>query len=305
MKLTRRDLIRYGAGVSLVAAGGGWGALMADSHGLIEVTIPSSGRKVPAVGIGTVSFRGAPGTAEMAPFRETLEVFHRLGGRLLDTSPNYGNSEQVLGHLLPELGLREDVFMATKVDREERAAGIERMEGSVERLGLPIDLMQVHNLRGTREALAKMREWKQDGRIRYIGITTSHGRRHAALQRALQDETFDFVQFTYNIIDREAEQHLLPLAHERGVAVIINRPFRGGDLFGLFARKPLPDWASEFDCDNWAQFFLKFIAAHPDVTCIIPATSKVKHMVDNMAAGFGRLPDAEMRERMAAYFAAL
>ena len=295
--MDRRDFLKITAGTAL-AAGGGWGALMADSHGLIEVTIPSSGRKVPAVGIGTVSFRGAPGTAEMAPFRETLEVFHRLGGRLLDTSPNYGNSEQVLGHLLPELGLREDVFMATKVDREERAAGIERMEGSVERLGPPIDLMQVHNLRGTDEVMPALLEWKGEGRLGHVGVTTHRVEQHDGIEACMEKYPLDFIQINYSLADRAAADRLLPMALDKGVAVLVNRPFGRGRLFDAVRGQALPSWAADIDAGSWGQVFLKYILSHPAATIPIPGTSKPHHAEDNMAAMRGRLPDAALRREM-------
>jgi aryl-alcohol dehydrogenase-like predicted oxidoreductase len=288
-----------------VAAGGGWGPLLADAGPLIEVTIPSSGRRVPAVGIGTVSFRGAPGGAEMAPFRQTLEVFHRLGGRLLDTSPNYGNSEEVLGHLLGELGLRGDVFMATKVDREDRAAGIERMEESFGRLGPPIDLMQVHNLRGADEVLPALVEWKQAGRVGHIGITTHRVEQHEGIEHYMRKFPLDFIQVNYSVDDRAAADRLLPLAQERGVAVLVNRPFGRGRLFDAVRGQALPSWAADIDAASWGQVFLKYIMSHPAATIPIPGTSKPHHAEDNAGAMRGRLPDAALRREMEAFFDAL
>ena len=228
MKLTRRELVKLGAGAGLVSVTGGWTNLMAGPKDLIEVTIPSSGKRVPAVGIGTVKFRGTPGSAEMAPFRETLEVFHRLGGRIIDTSPNYGNSEEVLGHLLGETGLRSDVFMATKVDREDADDGVERMESSFGRLGKPIDLMQVHNLRGTDIQLKTMFEWKEQGRLGHVGITTHRVSQHADIERFMRRYPLDFIQVNYSLADRAAAERLLPLAIDNGVAVLVNRPFGNG-----------------------------------------------------------------------------
>lgn len=298
MRLTRRELIRYGAGASLVAAGGGWNALWANADDLIEVTIPSTGRKVPAVGIGTVSFRGSPGSTEMAPFRQTLEVFHRLGGRLLDTSPNYGNSEEVLGHLLRELGLRPDVFMATKVDREDRAAGVERMEGSVERLGPPIDLMQVHNLRGTDEVMPAMLEWKAAGRLGYVGVTTHRVEQHDGIEACMNRYPLDFIQVNYSLADRAAAERLLPLARDKGVAILVNRPFGRGRLFEAVRGQALPPWAADIGAASWGQVFLKYIISHPAATIPIPGTSKPHHAEDNMAAMRGALPDAGLRREM-------
>ena len=199
--------------------------------------------------------------------------------------------------------IKNALFAATKVWIYGQWLGVRQMETARELWGVPrFDLMQIHNMLDWKSHLETLKAWKAGGRIRYIGITTSHGRRHEEMERALAKEPFDFVQFTYNLADREVEQRLLPLAAERGIAVIINRPFRGGSLFGKVRGKPLPAWAQEFGCTNWAQFFLKFIVSHPAVTCVIPATSRVTHMLENMGAGFGLLPDAATRQRMLAYF---
>ena len=298
MKLTRRDLIRMGAGAGLLSATGAWGPLLAGSKDLIEVTIPSSGIKVPAVGIGTVKFRGTPGTAAMEPFRKTLEAFHRLGGRVVDTSPNYGNSEEVLGYLLGETGLRSDVFMATKVDREDAAEGIERMESSFGRLGPPIDLMQVHNLRGTDAELKTLFEWKEQGRLGHVGITTHRVSQHEEMERYMHKYPLDFIQVNYSLADRAAEERILPLAIDKGIAVLVNRPFGNGKLFGVVKGKELPAWAVEIDCSSWGQFFLKYIISHPASTIPIPGTSKPHHAEDNVGAMHGRLPDEKLRQEM-------
>ena len=214
----------------------------------------------------------------------------------------YGNAETVTGELLNALGHPPQLFAATKVWTYGKQQGIEQMQRSAERLDVKrIDLMQIHNLRDWQVQLETLREWKAAGKIRYIGITTSHGRYHGELETILQQQPFDFVQFSYNIDNRVAEQRLLPIAREQGIATLINRPYQRGSLFRKVKGQPLPDWVAEFDCASWGQYFLKFIASHPDVTCIIPATSKLKHMVDNMAAGYGRLPDAAMRKRMVAH----
>ena len=302
MKLTRRELIRMSAGASLVSFAGAWGPLMAGSKDLIEVTIPSSGIKVPAVGIGTVKFRASPGTAEMDPFRETLQTFHRLGGRVIDTSPNYGNSEEVLGHLLRETGLRNDVFMATKVDREDPQEGIERMESSLGRLGPPIDLMQVHNLRGTDAELKTLFEWKEQGRLGHVGITTHRVEQHEEMERFMRKYPLDFIQVNYSLADRAAEERILPLAIDKGIAVLVNRPFGNGKLFGAVKGKELPAWAADIDCSSWGQLFLKYIIAHPAPTIPIPGTSKPHHAEDNVGAMHGALPDAKLRQQMEQLF---
>jgi diketogulonate reductase-like aldo/keto reductase len=237
---------------------------------------------------------------------EVLRVFFEHGGRLIDSSPMYGSSEEVIGDCLGRIGRADTVFSASKVWTRGRDYGIAQMEDSRELWNTGrFDLMQVHNLLDWETHLETLKAWKADGRVRYIGVTTSHGRRHDLLQRVMETEPLDFVQFTYNIVDREAERHLLPLAAERGIAVIINRPFQGGALFPRVGGKPLPAWAGEFDCRNWAQFLLKFIVSYPAVTCAIPATSRVDHMLENMGAAYGRLPDATMRQRMARHFSAV
>ncbi len=211
----------------------------------------------------------------------------------------YGRSEEVIGELSAKLGLRDKFFLATKVWTRGKQAGIESMERSLQRLQTKrIDLMQVHNLVDTATQLATIREWKAQDRIRYVGITHSNNSAHAEVEQVLGSEKLDFVQINYSIMEREAEQRILPLAQERGVAVLANRPFGGGDLLGRVRAKPLPGWVAEFDCRSWAQFFLKWIVAHTAVTCAIPATNNPKHLEDNVQAGLGRLPDAKMRQRM-------
>ncbi|MBT8048577.1 MAG: aldo/keto reductase [Xanthomonadales bacterium] len=296
MKLTRRHLLRMGAGAGLLTATGGWNGLLAGDLPLIHTTIPATGQQVPAVGIGTVRFRGNPASAEVSPFRETLKVFHQLGGRLIDTSPNYGNSEAVLGRLLEELGLRDQVFMATKVDREDQAEGIERMQGSFRRLGGSIDLMQVHNLRGTDVELETMMAWKAEGRIRYIGVTTHRNSQHAEMEQVMRRYPLDFVQVNYSLADRAAAERILPLAQDRGVAVLVNRPFGKGELFRAVKGVAVPGWAADFGAASWGQLFLKYIISHPAETLPIPGTSKPHHAEDNMGAMLGGLPDESQRK---------
>ena len=237
---------------------------------------------------------------------EVLRAFFEAGGAMIDSSPMYGSSEEVIGHALGRLEDKASLFSATKVWTPSARRGPEQMEASRRLWGVErFDLLQVHNLVEWEGHLETLKAWKAEGRVRYLGITTSHGRRHAAFERLMATEPLDFVQFTYNLVDREAERRLLPLAAERGLAVIINRPFRRGALFNAFAGKPLPSWAAEIDCANWAQVFLKFVVSHPAVTCAIPATSRVDHMRENMGAAFGRLPDPELRQRMIADIEAL
>jgi aryl-alcohol dehydrogenase-like predicted oxidoreductase len=305
MKFTRRDLIKLGAGAGAVSITGGWSSLLAAGPSGIKTTIPSSGQQVPSVGLGTVKFRGDPSSAEMAPFKQTLEKFYSLGGQLLDTSPNYGNSEEVLGHMLAELNIREKMFMATKVDREDQAEGIERMEGSFRRLGGKIDLMQVHNLRGTDVELETMQAWKKQGRIKYIGITTHRVSQHAEIERYMRKYPLDFIQVNYSLADRAAAERILPLAQDKGIAVLVNRPFGNGNLFGAVKGVELPDWATEIDAKSWGQVFLKYIISHPAATIPIPGTSKPHHAEDNIGAMHGRLPDEGLRREMGTFMDSL
>jgi aryl-alcohol dehydrogenase-like predicted oxidoreductase len=305
MKLTRRDLIRLGAGAGMASIAGGWNPLFAAETSLIKTTIPSSGQQVPSVGIGTVKFRGSTGSKDMAPLRETLEVFHRMGGRVIDTSPNYGNSEEVLGSLLPALGLRDDVFMATKVDREDQAKGKARMESSFGRLGGSIELMQVHNLRGTDAELETMQAWKKNGRFKYVGITTHSVSQHEEFEQVMRRHELDFIQVNFSLADRAAAERILPLAQDKGIAVLVNRPYGNGRLFSAVKGRELPDWAAEIDAGSWGQVFLKYIISHPAATIPIPGTSKPHHAQDNMGALAGRLPDAETRREMEGFFDAL
>ena len=262
-------------------------------------TIPATGEQVPALGLGTwITFNVSRDEKLRAERLKVVETFFRMGGRLIDSSPMYGTSEEVIGYCLAQRpGL--PLISATKVWTMFRAMGVRQMEASRELWGVDrFDLMQIHNMLDWETHLATLKEWKAQGRVRLIGLTTSHGRRHDAFAKAMAREPFDVVQFTYNIVDREAEKRLLPLAAERRQAVIINRPFQEGALIDRVKRHPLPAFAREIDCSNWAQFLLKFIISHPAVTCAIPATSRADHMQENMGALSGRMPDQKMRERM-------
>lgn len=275
--------------------------LFAAEQPVIKRAIPSTQEVIPVIGMGSwLTFDISYERAALAQRVEVLRHFFELGGQLIDSSPMYGNSERVIGQCLQELKNDQNLFAATKVWMWGKEAGISQMIDSLAKWQLSsFQLMQIHNMLDWHDHLDTLKAWKQEGRIKYIGITTSHGRRHTELEKALQENDFDFVQFTYNILDREAESRLLPLAQERGIAVIINRPFQGGSLFRFVDKKPLPAWAADFDCQNWAQFFLKFIVSHPAVTCAIPATSKPDHMLENMGAAYGRLPSSETRNKMA------
>jgi aryl-alcohol dehydrogenase-like predicted oxidoreductase len=278
-----------------------------ESSNMLTRAIPSSGEKLPVIGLGTWRvFDVGSSEAERAPLEEVLNAFVKRGARVIDSSPMYGRAEQVIGDLKSKLGLREKPFFATKVWTRGKQAGIESMERSLARFQTKrIDLMQVHNLVDVSTQLATMREWKAQGRIRYIGVTHYEAGAFPSVEKILRGERLDFLQINYSITEREAEQRILPLAQERGVAVIVNRPFGGGDLFGRVRSSQLPDWAAEFDCKSWAQFFLKWIVAHPAVTCAIPATGNANHLEDNIQGGIGRVPDAKARQRMVDFVSSL
>jgi aryl-alcohol dehydrogenase-like predicted oxidoreductase len=267
---------------------------------MLTRAIPSSGEKLPAIGLGTWNVFDVDLTpANEKQLGDVLSSFVKLGGRVIDSSPMYGRAEQVIGALAAKLGLREKLFLATKVWTRGKQAGIESMECSMSRLQTKrIDLMQVHNLVDVGTQLATMRDWKAQGRFRYLGITHYNSSAFAEVDKVMRAEKIDFLQINYSIMEREAEQRILPLAQDRQMAVIINRPFGGGDLFSRVRSKPLPDWAKEFDCRSWAQFFLKWIIAHPAVTCAIPATNNPAHLEDDLQGGVGPLPDAKMRQQM-------
>lgn len=272
---------------------------------MISRTIPSSGEKLPVIGLGTWSVFDVDLTPANRPqLGEVLSLLVKRGGRVIDSSPMYGRAEGVVGELAAQLHLLDSLFIATKVWTKGKEAGIAMMRRSMVRCR-KIDLMQVHNLSDVETQMSSLREWKTDGRIRYTGITHSQARGFYEVERAMRSWKPDFVQINYSVMEPQAAQRILPLAQELRMAVIINRPFGGGGLFGRVTGKPLPPWAAEIDCQSWAQFFLKWIVAHPAVTCVIPATNNPRHIEDNMAAGLGRLPDAKMRQRMIALVASL
>ena len=299
--ITRREATRLIGGITASCL---WpiGAKGAQSKGesatMLTRPIPSSGEKLPVIGLGTwQTFDVNP--AQSGPLAEVLNTFVKLGGRVVDSSPMYRRAEQVIGDLLTKLKLRDSLFLATKVWTRGRQAGIDSMERSFARLQTKtIDLMQVHNLVDAETQLRTIREWKAQGRFRYLGVTHYEAGAFAEVAKILAREKLDFIQINYSIMEREAEEKILPLAQEHGIAVIVNRPFGGGDLFSRVRGKPLPDFAAEFDCSSWAQFFLKWIIANPAVTCAIPATNNVQHLEDNMRAGVAKLPDAKTRQRM-------
>jgi aryl-alcohol dehydrogenase-like predicted oxidoreductase len=301
--MKRRTLLA--AGVAMMAAAG-WSAHMAAeaAAGLIRRRIPASGEELPLIGLGTSGpFEVGADPSARAPLQEVLAAFFAAGAQLIDTSPMYTTAERVLGELLTE-ATHARAFLATKVWTRGEPAGIEQMSRSAQLLKTPrLDLIQVHNLLDLDTQLKTLQAWKAAGRVRYVGVTHYTVSAHADLVRVLSSEKLDFVQFNYSPLTRAAEKRLLPLAAERGVAVLINRPFEDGALFQAVRGKALPAWAAEVDATSFGQLALKFIASHPAVTCIIPATGKLQHLEDNLAGGRGRLPDARQREAIAQLFA--
>ncbi|MGD8277877.1 MAG: aldo/keto reductase [Gemmatimonadota bacterium] len=323
--VSRRDLFRnLGAAMAVTIRGGaepGTGPAerapkRADVPGSVPTRsqdtvlrrrIPSSGEEIPAVGLGTWrTFDVGDGEESRAPLRDVLSGFTRLGGSVIDSSPMYGRSEAVLGELTAELGLRPRLFLATKVWTRGRDDGVREMQRSLELLRSErIELMQVHNLVDAGTHLETLAGWKHDGRVRYIGVTHYRAEAYAELERALTANSVDFVQLNYSLGERDAERRLLDVAADRGVAVLVNRPFTGSALFSRVRGRTVPAWAAEFGARSWAQFFLKWILSHPAVSCAIPATSDPHHLEDNMGALRGRLPDPAERVRMTESFDSL
>ena len=303
--MNRRTFIKLaGAGIGLLGAirvGAGV------QQPILRKPVPSTGEQIPAIGMGTsITFNVGDDTAALDLRAEILREFFDMGGGMVDSSPMYGSSEAVIGRSLRELGARPGLFSATKVWTSSGEDGPDEIEASRKLWGVDrFDLLQVHNLLAWEDHLETLFEMKAQGRLRYVGITTSHGRRHRDIEHVMRRFPIDFVQASYNIVDRDVEQRILPLAAERGIAFIANRPYRRGSLIDKVKRHPLPHWAAELDCETWAAYLLKFIVSHPAVTCAIPATSRVDHMRENMRAMSGVVPDAKARQRMSDHVAAL
>jgi len=308
--LDRRQVLKLGAGtLALPALALAAQAAKGDEsrQAMIRRPIPSSGELLPVMGMGTSrTFDSPADPASLAELSAVMAAFFAGGGTVIDSSPMYGNAESRVGDVLRAMDERPGVFAATKVWTEGRDEGIAQMEESARRMNVEVfDLIAVHNLVDWKTQLDTLKRWKDAGKVRYIGITTSHGRNHAELLEIMRSEPLDFVQFSYNIDNRVAEEQLLPLAADRGIATMINRPYQRGALFTKSRGADLPDVAADLDCSTWGQFYLKFILGHPAVTCIIPATAKVHHMEDNMQANFGRVPDAGQRAEMLRVFQSL
>ncbi len=304
MNQSRRDALRLlgGFGASLAL-----GSAACQTPKIMTRKIPSTAEELPAVGLGTWQvFDAGNDTSARAPLREVIAAFTGAGGKLIDSSPMYGSAESVVGDLVAELGLRQRLFIATKVWTRGREDGIAQMETSFRRLRVKqMDLMQVHNLRDVDVHTKTLNDMKAKGRIRYTGITHYASSAYAEIERQLKKEKYDFLQINYSLAERESEKKLLNVCREKGIAVIANRPFAEGAMFGRVRGKPLPPWAGEIGVASWAQYFLKWIVGHPAVTCTIPGTGRPEHIADNVAAGFGALPDEAMRRRMAEYYDAL
>lgn len=301
MGISRRTVLELGAGLGA--------ALLASRHALAQTgplltkTIPSTGERVPPIGIGTNRFGVGADAAARAQLRATLKLFADLGGKVIDTAAVYGTSEEVIGDLVRELGVRPNLFLASKTDLTGKTAGQAGLERSLARLRADkLDLMQVHNLANLAKELPVLRDWQAAGRVRHVGVTISTADQYAELERAIQTEKLDFVQVNYSLDDRSAGERLLPLAADKGLAVLANLPFGRGAAFDKVGGRPLPDWAAELDCASWGQFFLKYIVSHPAVTCAIPGTRREAHVLDNLGAARGRLPDAALRRRQEQLF---
>ncbi len=293
-----RSLLALGAGTALWPRAGS-----SQPRPALTRPIPSSGEALPVVGLGSwITFNVGNDRVARDACASVMRNFFDAGGRMIDSSPMYGSSQEVIGYGLGKLGRPARLFSAEKVWISSGASGQAQIEKSRQLWGIPrFDLVQVHNLLSWREHLPTLFAMKAAGRIRYVGVTTSEGRRHREVEQIMESQPLDFVQVSYSAVERDVEARILPLARERGIGVIVNRPFREGALIRAVKRHPLPAWASEVDCASWAEFLLKFVVSHPAVVCAIPATTSIAHVRENMGAAYGRLPDEPMRRRMAAH----
>jgi len=305
MQITRRDFNKAAIAASTLLAGGGPVAIAGPAD-VIKRPIPSTGEMLPIIGLGTNRYGVGESADERAPLREALARFHEWGGTMIDTAPGYRTSEAVLGDLIEELGIRDDLFIATKVDREDPVDVDSQIRDSQTRLKTDqFELQQVHNVRYWQTSLPVLREWKEKGLVRYTGITTSRSSEYEELEKAMKVEEIDFVQLNYSLEQRGSAERLLPLAADRGMAVIINRAFGGGRIFKAVGDKPLPEWAKELGIASWAQFLLKYALSHPAATVAIPGMTKARHVDDNFGAAHEPMPDAAQRAKMEAFYDAL
>jgi diketogulonate reductase-like aldo/keto reductase len=296
--ITRRQLLANAGQLSLLATMRSTAASAQD--GPLRRAIPKTGELLPIIGLGTYrTFNVGEHPSELEPLRQVTQRFFESGGTLVDSSPQYGPSESAFGRVLRGMEAPAELFAATKVSADGAEEGIRQMEESPRKMGVErIDLMQIHNLREWRTHLPTLKAWKEEGRFRYIGISASREELYEEYLTVMRSEPLDFIQINYSVAERKSAERILPLAMDRGMAVLINRPFVAGALFPRVANQPLPDWAAEFDCESWGQFFLKFVLSHPAVTVALQATSSPRHLSDNMGAARGRMPDAALRRRM-------
>jgi len=299
--LSRKEMLKLMASAGLGMLSVPLLSPLFENQKMLTRPIPSSGERLPVVGLGTwIQFDVGASESKREPLRRALKLMADKGGKVIDSSPMYGNSEKVIGDLTKDIGLADHFFYATKVWTRGRKSGIDQMNASMQKMHRStMDLMQIHNLVDWKTHLNTLKEWKAEGKIRYIGITHHTVNSHSRLQQIISSQDIDFVQFNYSIRIRNAEKRLLKAARDNGVAVIINEPYESGSLFRAVRGKKLPEWVSKYDINSWGQFFLKYILSHPAVTCVIPGTSDPKHLLDNMGAGFGKMPDAAARKKMA------
>lgn len=297
--MTRRESLKTIGMAAMAPVASSW--LPAQDSSPLRRPVPSSGELIPCIGVGTwQTFDVGNSEKDRQPLREVLKTLIAKGGSVVDSSPMYGRSEEVVGDLSSELNLNQKLFIATKVWTTGKDSGIRQMNDSFRLMRRKkIELMQIHNLQDWQTHLQTLRKWKDEGKIKYLGLTHYTNSAHERMASILEKEKVDFIQINYNLLDRHAEERLLPFARDKGVAVLINQPFESGSLFQRVKGKQLPAWAADFDCNSWGQFFLKFILSHPAVTCAIPGTSKPHHMADNMSAAYGRLPSSKQRLEMA------
>lgn len=308
MATTRRELLKVGVGSAAVLAM--TGQVLGQQGELIARPFPTTGREVPIIGVGTARrYNVGPEAAERAPLREVLATFARLGGSVIDTAPSWGTAEQVCGDIVRELDNRDQLFVATKISLRGlsgRGAGIAQMQQSMTRFGTEyIDLMQIHNLNDWRTQLELSREWKNEGRLGHIGITTSFDPQYADFENVMSEPGLDTIQVDYAIDNRGAEERILPLAADLGLGVSVNLPFSRGRTFERVGSRALPDWAAQYGIETWAQYFLKWVVSHPAITVAIPGTARLDYLIDNLGAARGAMPDEAARRRMLSYFESL
>jgi aryl-alcohol dehydrogenase-like predicted oxidoreductase len=304
--LSRKDFLKGSTAAAGIIAAGAVAGMGRDAlaAGLAFRTIPKTGEKIPIIGVGTAwIYDVAPNDPKMEVLRSTLDIFTKAGGKVIDTSPTYGRAEAVVGQLLAELGTRRKAFIATKISTSGKEEGIASVKASMASLRTNrFELLQVHNIKDTKTQMKTIRRLREEGKVRHIGITVSSKRRYERFIKVMESEPLDFIQVNYSLGQPETAERILPLARDKGLAVLINRPFWKGRLFRKAKGHKLPEWAGEFDCKSWAQFFLKFSLSHEAVTCAIPGTDRPEYMTDNLAGGMGRMPDKKTQAKMLAFW---